>query len=273
MKIREHQVDFTRTHVMGILNVTPDSFSDGGKHSQIEDAVEAALTMVAAGASFIDIGGESTRPGAPAVSIQEELDRVVPVVEALRERSDVWISVDTSKPQVMLESAGAGADLINDIRSFSLPGALDAAVKLGLPVCLMHMQGQPDTMQAQPHYEEVTTEIYDYLLRRAEECIAAGIARDQIMLDPGFGFGKSLAHNYLLLKDLGKFVNSGFPVLAGMSRKSMIGNVIHKPVDERLAGSVALATLAALAGAQVLRVHDVSETVDAVKLVSQLKNA
>ncbi|MDD4864599.1 MAG: dihydropteroate synthase [Alishewanella agri] len=265
---RQRELDLSRPQVMGILNVTPDSFSDGGKHQQLSQALRSAEQMLADGATILDIGGESTRPGAAEVSVEEELNRVVPLVSAIRSRFDCVISVDTSKAAVMSAAVQAGADIINDVRALQEPAALETAAALQVPVCIMHMQGAPRTMQQAPDYQDVVQQVYDYLLQRAVECQQAGIAAAQIILDPGFGFGKNLSHNFQLLAALDKFVQSGYPVLAGMSRKSMIGQLLDLPVNERLAGSLACATLAAYAGAQIIRVHDVKETVQAVRVAA-----
>lgn len=265
---RQRELDLSRPQVMGILNVTPDSFSDGGKHQQLSQALRSAEQMLADGATILDIGGESTRPGAADVSVEEELNRVVPLVSAIRSRFDSVISVDTSKAAVMSAAVQAGADIINDVRALQEPAALETAAALQVPVCIMHMQGVPRTMQQAPDYQDVVQQVYDYLLQRAAECQQAGITATQIILDPGFGFGKNLSHNYQLLAALDKLVQSGYPVLAGMSRKSMIGQLLDIPVSERLAGSLACATLAAYAGAQIIRVHDVKETVQAVRVAA-----
>lgn len=270
---RGRELNLSTPQVMGILNVTPDSFSDGGTHNSLNDAVNHAAKLIADGASIIDIGGESTRPGASDVSIDEELQRVVPVVEAIRQRFDVWISVDTSKAQVMAESANVGASIINDIRSLQEPGALEAAAKTGLPVCIMHMQGDPKTMQQSPHYENVMIDIDHFLRENIQRCVDAGIEKNQIILDPGFGFGKNLAHNYQLLAHLSELHHFGLPILAGMSRKSMVGQLLNVPPQERVAGSVACAVIAAMQGAQIIRVHDVKETVDAMKVVQATLSA
>ena len=259
--------------VMGVLNVTPDSFSDGGTlHQQGKPIIDKALTrveqMLNQGAAIIDVGGESTRPGAEPVSLAEELDRVVPVVEAIARRFETIISVDTSSPDVMLAAAGAGAGMLNDVRALERPGAIAAAAKTGLPVCLMHMQGQPKTMQQSPHYNAVVNEVRDYLQSRVDACIAAGIDCSRLLIDPGFGFGKSVEHNLSLLNHLSQLADLGYPVLVGLSRKSLIGKVLGREVDQRLAGSLALALLAAERGASIIRVHDVAETVDAVSLYS-----
>ncbi|MBG3080803.1 dihydropteroate synthase [Proteus mirabilis] len=270
---RGRELNLSTPQVMGILNVTPDSFSDGGTHNSLNDAVNHAAKLIAEGASIIDIGGESTRPGANDVSIDEELQRVVPVVEAIRQRFDVWISVDTSKAQVITESANVGASIINDIRSLQEPGALEAAAKTGLPVCIMHMQGDPKTMQQSPHYENVMIDVDCFLRENIQRCVDAGIEKNQIILDPGFGFGKNLAHNYQLLAHLSELHHFGLPILAGMSRKSMVGQLLNVPPQERVAGSVACAVIAAMQGAQIIRVHDVKETVDAMKVVQSTLSA
>ncbi|MCO7048271.1 dihydropteroate synthase [Proteus terrae] len=270
---RGTELNLSTPQVMGILNVTPDSFSDGGTHNSLNDAVNHAAKLIAEGASIIDIGGESTRPGASDVSIDEELQRVVPVVEAIRQRFDVWISVDTSKAQVITESANAGASIINDIRSLQEPGALEAAAKTGLPVCIMHMQGDPKTMQQSPHYVNVVMDVDRFLQENIQRCVDAGIEKNQIILDPGFGFGKNLAHNYQLLAHLSELHHFGLPILAGMSRKSMVGQLLNVPPQERIAGSVACAVIAAMQGAQIIRVHDVKETVDAMKVVQATLSA
>ncbi|EMN0828848.1 dihydropteroate synthase [Providencia alcalifaciens] len=267
IKARGSVLDLSTPQVMGILNVTPDSFSDGGTHNRYHDALEHVARMVQEGATIIDIGGESTRPGAAEVSVSEELDRVIPVVEAIAQRFDVWISVDTSKAQVMSEAAKAGMHMINDIRSLHEPEALDVAAQTGLPVCIMHMQGQPRTMQAAPNYENVVREVKDYLEAEIARCVNAGIDRQQIILDPGFGFGKNLSHNYQLLANLEQFHNFGLPLLAGMSRKSMIGQLLNVSPQERLAGSLTCAVIAAMQGAHIIRVHDVKETVQAMQVV------
>ncbi|WP_341269058.1 dihydropteroate synthase [Morganella morganii] len=270
---RGQTLSLATPQVMGILNVTPDSFSDGGTHNTPAKALEHARKMIAEGAAIIDIGGESTRPGAAEVSPEQEAERVIPVVAAIARESDVWISVDTSKALVIREAANAGAHILNDIRSFSEPGALQAAAHSGLPVCVMHMQGEPRTMQQAPHYQNVVREVYTYLEAQVARCVAAGIEKNHIILDPGFGFGKTLAHNYQLLDKLDLFHNQGLPVLAGMSRKSMIGQLMDIPPDERVAGSVACAVIAAMKGAQIIRVHDVKETVQAMKVVEATRLA
>lgn len=259
-------LDLSQTHIMGILNLTPDSFSDGGSHQQIDSAVISALAMLENGATIIDIGGESTRPGAPDVALEEELARVIPVIEAIRKKSDCIISIDTSKAEVMRQAVNAGADIINDVRALQEPNALETTAELGVPVCLMHMQGQPRTMQSNPHYDDVINDIKQFFVERIAACEAAGISRDKIILDPGFGFGKTLAHNYYILKYIDEFKMMGCEVLAGLSRKSMIGNLLGRDVDQRLAGSVAGALIAAQKGAKIIRVHDVTETADALNV-------
>ncbi|WP_323953891.1 dihydropteroate synthase [Aeromonas hydrophila] len=254
-----------RPHVMGILNVTPDSFSDGGHFNQLERAMTHARQMVAEGATLIDIGGESTRPGAPDVSVQEELDRVIPVVDRMVAELEVMISLDTSKAAVMREGCAAGAHLINDVRALLEPGALAAAAVANVPVCLMHMQGQPRTMQAEPHYDDLLGEVRAFFDERIAACLAAGIEREQLLLDPGYGFGKTLAHNYQLLAQQEKLLDYQLPLLVGMSRKSMIGNLLGCPVDERLAGSLACALIGMQRGARIIRVHDVRATMDALR--------
>ncbi|HDC4321428.1 dihydropteroate synthase [Aeromonas hydrophila] len=254
-----------RPHVMGILNVTPDSFSDGGHFNQLERAMTHARQMVAEGATLIDIGGESTRPGAPDVSEQEELDRVIPVVERMVAELEVMISLDTSKAAVMREGCAAGAHLINDVRALLEPGALAAAAVANVPVCLMHMQGQPRTMQAEPYYDDLLGEVRAFFDERIAACLAAGIEREQLLLDPGYGFGKTLAHNYQLLAQQEKLLDYQLPLLVGMSRKSMIGNLLGRPVDERLAGSLACALIGMQRGARIIRVHDVRATMDALR--------
>ncbi|WP_334018244.1 dihydropteroate synthase [Alteromonas sp. S015] len=270
MQFGKHFIDLSQPHVMGILNVTPDSFSDGGKHASVTQALEHALRMIDEGATFIDVGGESTRPGAPDVTLQEELDRTIPVIEAVAKNTECVISIDTSKADVMREAVRAGAGLINDVRALQEPNALEAAAEAKVPVCLMHMQGQPRTMQDNPEYEDVVKDVGQFLLQRAQICEEAGISKDAILFDPGYGFGKSLDHNYALVKHLPTLMAMGYPVLVGMSRKSMIGNLLNRKVDERLAGSISLATIAAQMGAHIIRVHDVKETADAVNIVKML---
>lgn len=270
---RNSTLDLSCPHIMGILNVTPDSFSDGGKHNKLDAALLHVQEMVNAGATLIDIGGESTRPGATEVSTEEELNRVVPVVEAIAKRFDVWISVDTSKPEVMTASAQAGAHLINDIRALQEPGALEAAAATGLPVCLMHMQGMPRTMQHKPHYDDLMQDIGDFLQQQIDRCVSANIPKSKLLLDPGFGFGKNLAHNYALLARLSELHRFELPLLVGMSRKSMIGQILNVPPAQRVHGSIACAVIAAMQGAQIIRVHDVKETADAMRIVEATLSA
>lgn len=266
-------LDLAHTHVMGILNVTPDSFSDGGRFAPADSAVRHAESMVLAGATLIDVGGESTRPGARVVLAQEELDRVAPVVERISRELDVIISVDTSTPIVMTEVARLGAGLINDVRSLRREGALQAAAATGLPVCLMHMLGEPGDMQDNPHYTDLVGEVSAFLLERTQQCVAAGIAPERIVLDPGFGFAKTLQHNLSLFKHMEALHALGRPLLVGVSRKSMIGQALNRPVTERLSGSLALAALAVTKGARILRVHDVAETVDVVRMIAAVESA
>lgn len=270
---QDSTLDLAWPHVMGILNVTPDSFSDGGQHNGLVAAVAHANAMINAGATIIDVGGESTRPGATEVSVEQELERVVPVVEALAQRFEVWISVDTSKPQVITACARAGAHIINDVRSLEVPGALEAAVATGLPVCLMHRQGEPQTMQQAPYYRDVVREVSNYLQDKITRCVAAGIAKEKMLLDPGFGFGKNLQHNYQLLAHLNEFHCFGLPLLVGMSRKTMVGQLLNVGPDQRLNGSLACAVIAAMQGAQIVRVHDVKETVEAMRVVEATLSA
>lgn len=268
-------LDLSRPRVMGILNVTPDSFSDGGRYLAPETALAQARRMVAEGAAIIDVGGESTRPGAQPVTEQQELDRVLPVIEQLAREVDVCISVDTSTPRVMREAAGAGAHLLNDVRALRREGALATAADTGLAICLMHMQGEPGHMQRAPVYGDVVVEVKDFLRERLAACERAGVARERLLIDPGFCFGKTLAHNLALLRRLDEFRALGVPLLAGLSRKSMIGALLGtaekpRPLDGRLQGSVAAAMLAAGRGAHVLRVHDVAATVDALAILAAL---
>ena len=259
-------LDLSFPQIMGILNFTPDSFSDSGQFFSLDKALFQVEKMLKEGATIIDIGGESTRPMAEEVSETEELQRVIPLVEAVQKRFECWISVDTSKAIVMQEAAKVGMDLINDIRALREPGALEIAGQLNLPTCIMHMQGQPRTMQTNPHYDDVVQDVYQFLTDRTQACLAAGIAKENIIWDMGFGFGKTVQHNYKLLQQLAQFCESGYPVLAGLSRKSMIGAVLDKPVTERVVGSVAGALIAAQNGATILRVHDVAATADALKV-------
>jgi dihydropteroate synthase len=271
-------LDLSRPSIMGIVNVTPDSFSDGGDlydNAQLDlsKTLKVIEKMLADGADIIDIGGESTRPGAAKVSAQQELDRVVPVLEAVVARFDALVSVDTSTPQVISEAANKGASLINDVRALSREGALATAAQSKLPVCLMHMQNQPKTMQLEPTYTDVVAEVLAFLADRKASCIDAGIDSKNIILDPGFGFGKTLAHNLTLFNAIDQFVATGHPVLVGVSRKSMIGQMLGlEHTDQRLMGSVALALLAAQRGAAVLRVHDVLETKQTLNVWQTLNN-
>ena len=266
-------LDLSRPAVMGVLNVTPDSFSDGGRFASREAAVEHALCMVEEGAAILDIGGESTRPGAPEVPVEEELARVIPVLEALCPYLSVPVSIDTRKPEVMTAAVAAGAGLINDVNALRAPGALAAAVTAGVPVCLMHMQGEPRTMQQAPEYGDVVEEVRDFLLARAGACEAAGIPPTRILFDPGFGFGKALGHNLRLLRELEWLTATGYPVLVGLSRKSMIGKVLGLETGERLHPSLALAVLAVWQGARIVRAHDVRATVEAIGMCAAVLNA
>ncbi len=258
---------------MGVLNVTPDSFSDGGRFVRLDDAVERGVEMAEEGAAIIDVGGESTRPGAQPVGLDEELRRVIPVIARLRSRAQAVLSVDTSKPEVMHAAAAAGAGMINDVRALREPGALEAAVTSGCAVCLLHLLGDPRTMQDAPSYHDVVAEVSNYLADRVVTCIAAGLSPERIVLDPGFGFGKTLAHNLELLRHLRELSVNGLPVLAGLSRKAMVGTLTGRPAEQRVHGSVALAVIAALNGARILRVHDVAVTVDALSVVAAVQNS
>lgn len=265
------QLDLGRPVLMGILNVTPDSFSDGGHYLAPETALAQARRLCDEGAAIIDVGAESTRPGASLVSVQEELDRTLPVVEAIARELDVIISVDTSTPEVMREAASRGAGFINDVRALQRPGAVEAAVATGLPVCLMHMQGDPATMQQRPHYADIFAELDDFFSQRMAVCAAAGLGAERIVIDPGFGFGKSLEHNLLLLDNLGHFSWLGCPVLVGLSRKSMLGSLLGgAAVDQRLHASTGAAVVAVMNGASIIRVHDVKATHEALALVKAL---
>ena len=266
-------LDLSRPRIMGVLNVTPDSFSDGGDFIAPEKAVARAVQMVEEGAAIIDVGGESTRPGAPPVSPEDELQRVIPVVEALYATVSVPISIDTRKPEVMQAAVAAGAGLINDVNALQQPGALEMAASLEVPVCLMHMQGNPDTMQDMPAYNDVVDEVTAFLAARAEVCMQYGISREHILLDPGFGFGKTTTHNLLLLQQLQRLVEIGFPVLVGLSRKSLIGKVLELPVDNRLYPGVALAVLAVWKGAALVRCHDVRATREAIEMCQAVRDA
>lgn len=269
----DRELDLSRTQVMGILNITPDSFSDGGRYTRRDAALAHVEQMLAAGATLIDIGGESTRPGAALVGVQEEVDRVVPMVEAIKARFDTVVSIDTSTPEVISGSASVGAGLINDIRALCRPGAMQAAVDSGLAVCLMHMQGEPQTMQQAPQYESVLGQVNSFLEQRVQACLDAGIDRAKLVLDPGFGFGKSLQHNLELFAAMQHLRPLDLPILVGVSRKSMIGQTLDRPVDQRLAGGLALAVLAVTKGARIIRVHDVAETVDALRMAEAVMAA
>jgi len=252
--------------VMGILNVTPDSFSDGGDFFSREKALRQARQMVQEGAAIIDVGGESTRPGAAIVSVDEELSRVIPVIEAIRAEYDTPISIDTSKPAVMRAAVEAGATMINDVRALQGEGALETAVELQVPVCLMHMQSEPQTMQLAPQYDDVVADVKAFFGRRVECCVTAGLSREMIVLDPGFGFGKRLSHNQALLRGLDAFLEFELPLLVGVSRKSMIAHMLDLPVDERLYGSISLASIAVWQGASIIRAHDVAATLQAIRV-------
>jgi dihydropteroate synthase len=271
LRCKDILVDLSLPAVMGVLNVTPDSFSDGGRFFDTEAAVRHGLILAEQGAAFIDVGGESTRPGAAPVGIEEELRRVIPVIERLRGASAALISIDTSKPEVMRAAAAAGAALINDVRALREPGALAAARDSGCGVCLMHMQGEPRTMQLEPVYADVVSEVRAFLEERVAACRAAGIEAQRLAVDPGFGFGKTLEHNLTLLRHLGELSAAGRPLTVGLSRKSMVGKLTGHPEGERVLGSVVLAVIAALAGASIVRAHDVAATVEALKVVTAVR--
>ena len=273
LQLRTRELDLSTPVVMGVLNVTPDSFSVGGHFADPVRAVARDLEMAGEGAALLDIGGESTRPGAAPVGADKELARVVSVIEALAARGAPPVSVDTSKPEVMAAAARAGAEMINDVRALRAPGALEAAAASGCAVCLMHMQGEPGTMQRAPAYDDVVEEVGDFLAARVEACVAAGIGRERIAIDPGFGFGKALAHNLTLMKHLDRFTRLGVPLLVGMSRKSMIGAVTGRPVAQRLPGGLALAALAVAAGARIIRTHDVAATLDVARMTAAVRAA
>lgn len=262
----------TRPLVMGVLNITPDSFSDGGKYNSPEKALEEAKRMVAEGVDILDIGGESTRPGADKVTIEEELKRTIPVIKHLSKELNTPVSVDTSKAAVMKAAVDAGAVMINDINALRSPGALEAALESNVIVCLMHMSGSPQTMQTKPQYDDVVSDIIVFLRERANDCVKAGIDPQKLLVDPGFGFGKTMTQNFRILNELTRFRTLGFPVLAGLSRKSMIGDLLDIPVAQRMSASVVLATLAAERGAAIIRVHDVKETLQAMRLVEAVTN-
>jgi len=273
LQCRDFVLDLSEPRVMGVLNVTPDSFSDGGRHAGFAAAVARGVAMAEEGAGIIDVGGESTRPGAAPVGLQEELGRVIPVIEALAQRVAVPISVDTSKPEVMRAAIAAGAAMVNDVRALGAPGALDAVAGTGAAVCLMHMRGEPRTMQQAPEYSDVVGEVREFLAARVNACGAAGIATTRLCIDPGIGFGKRAEHNLALLAALDQLAAPGIPVLVGVSRKSLVGMITGRAAGDRLAGSVALAALAVMRGAALVRAHDVAETVDAVKVASALRRA
>ena len=275
VEILRARLNEPRPLVMGVLNVTPDSFSDGGRFLDFEAALAQAEAMAEAGADVIDVGGESTRPGAEAVALDDERQRVMPLVEALAPRLSVPLSVDTSKPELMAEAAAAGAALINDVRALRAAGAIEALADRDCLVCVMHMQGEPRSMQTAPYYDDVVAEVGDFLEQRVNACIGGGIARERVLVDPGFGFGKTLAHNLVLLRELETLVRRlGRPLLAGMSRKRMIGTMLGgRPADERLYGSVAVAVMAAERGARIVRAHDVAPTLDALAVVSEVMAA
>ncbi len=271
-KFKDRALSLGETQVMGILNVTPDSFSDGGQYNSVAGGLKQAELMVLQGASIIDVGGESTRPGAQSVSEQEELDRVIPVIEALAKNVDAVISVDTSTASVMEQAAKSGCHFINDVRALSREGAREAAAKTELPVCLMHMKGQPSNMQENPQYVDVLEEVNGFFDREIELCLQAGIPRRNLLIDPGFGFGKSLQHNLRLLNNLTELKIHGLPMLVGLSRKSMIGTVLKQEVEGRLFGSLASAAVAIDRGSWILRVHDVVQTVDVARMLDAINN-
>ena len=262
-----------RTRICGIVNVTPDSFSDGGRHADTDAAVAHGLQMVAQGADMLDIGGESTRPGAAPVTSAQEMDRVLPVIEALAARTSVPISIDSSTPEVMRAAVAAGAGLINDVRALRREGALDAAVALGVPVCLMHMQGSPENMQDEPGYADVVGEVHRFLADRLLACQLAGMDSGTVLVDPGFGFGKTLQHNMRLLADLDRFADLGAGILVGLSRKSFLGTLTGRDVDHRQTASASAALIAAQRGASIVRVHDIAETRDALAVLAAVPSA
>ncbi|MGD8593959.1 MAG: dihydropteroate synthase [Gammaproteobacteria bacterium] len=266
-------LDLSMPQIMGVLNVTPDSFSDGGLFIDPEKALSQAHKLFHEGAAIVDVGGESTRPGAASVSAEQEMDRVIPVIEAIHKELPVIISIDTSKPQVMREAVQAGAGLINDVYALRQPEAVQTVADLNVPVCLMHMQGEPRTMQHNPHYADVVNEVKAFLQQRVVECVNAGIDKNRLIIDPGFGFGKSVQHNLRLVKHLSEFFSLDLPVLVGFSRKSTIGAILEKPTDDRVIGSISLATIACWLGANIFRVHDVKQTADALKLCTAVKNS
>jgi dihydropteroate synthase len=270
--IGNKQFDLSRAIVMGILNVTPDSFSDGGRFDRVEQALEHAMRMQQEGADIIDIGGESTRPGASSVSVDEELERVIPVIRAIRQQTSLPISIDTSKPEIMRAAVGEGANMVNDVNALQAKGALEACAELSVPVCLMHMQGEPRTMQQDPEYDDVVQDVADFLRQRYLACVDAGIDRNNIVIDPGFGFGKTLQHNLDLLNGLELICALELPVLVGISRKSMLGAILDKPVSERLYAGLAAVVIAYRKGARLFRVHDVGPTRDALAVCDALQH-
>jgi dihydropteroate synthase len=265
---RGRWLDLSAPVVMGVLNVTPDSFSDGGRFADTAVALRHAQRLVEEGAGIIDIGGESTRPGASPADLARELERVIPVIEALRRSSDVFISIDTSKPEVMRAAVNAGADIINDVRALAASGAVEAAAGSGAGICLMHMLGEPRTMQDAPHYDNVVEDVSAFLAARMRACREAGVDASRLTIDPGFGFGKNIGHNLALLKYLASFESLGVPIAVGLSRKSMLAKLTGRAVEDRLAGSVSLAAIAVLHGARIVRAHDVAATVDAVRVAA-----
>jgi dihydropteroate synthase len=273
LTIGDKQFDLSRAIVMGILNVTPDSFSDGGQFDRAERALEHAMRMQQEGADIIDIGGESTRPGANAVTVDEELERVIPVIRAFRQHSSLPISIDTSKPEVMRAAVAEGANMVNDVNALQAEGAVETCAELGVPVCLMHMQGKPRTMQQDPQYDDVVKDVAAYLQQRSIECIEGGIHRINIVIDPGFGFGKTLRHNLDLLSRLESISALELPVLVGISRKSMLGAILDRPVSERLYAGIAAAVIAYNKGARLFRVHDVAPTRDALAVCDALQHS
>ena len=266
-------LDLSKPQIMGILNVTPDSFSDGGLFVSKEKALQQARKLYQEGAAIVDVGGESTRPGAAPVSAEEEMARVIPVIEAIHNELPVIISVDTSKPQVMREAVKAGAGLINDVYALRQLGAIEAVADLNVPVCLMHMQGEPRTMQQNPQYNDLIKEVMEFLRKRIVECVNSGIKKNKLIIDPGFGFGKTVQQNLALVKYLPELFSLDLPVLVGFSRKSTIGAILEKSANDRLIGSISLASIACWMGAHIFRVHDVKETADALKLCDAVKNS
>ena len=263
-------LDLTSPRVMGILNVTPDSFSDGGHYSQTDTAVKQAYKFIEEGADIIDIGGESTRPNAEPVSLQEELDRVIPVIESLASKIDIPLSIDTYKPAVMRAAIAAGASIVNDVKALQEAGAIEAVANADVAVCLMHMQGEPRNMQDDPHYDDVVEDVVTFLLDRVAICEQAGIQKNRLLIDPGFGFGKTRMHNITLIQQLNTLANTGYPVLVGLSRKSVLGQMTGNDIDARLYVSVSAAVISAINGAKILRVHDVKATVEALKVVTAI---